>query len=294
MESAIQLLKEYWFKIRNKRTEKVSETILDDLKWFLDLNFVSEEAVDTVTAKLYDADELSQETGSERILQTEDECIEELKALPTEDDYPATYSYSSGSADGVGSVAAYEYDEADEYFDDEFLCERSFSAIRQSSELPPAPVSCSKRRGLPSFPQLKREEKAKEESYQAPQLQPQSLEDVISALGLTFQQQLLGLIDAKGYTDSQIYRKANLDRKLFSKIRCNKDYKPSKQTALSLAIALELNLDEATDLLGRAGLALSPSSLTDMIIKYCIIHRIYDIYDVNALLYEHDQQLLGC
>lgn len=119
------------------------------------------------------------------------------------------------------------------------------------------------------------------------------IDDLISALGQTFQQKLLALIDEKGYTDSQVYRKAHLDRKLFSKIRCNKDYKPSKMTALSLAVALELNLDEATDLLGRAGLALSPSDLTDMIVKYCIINRIYDIYEVNELLYEHDRQLLG-
>lgn len=291
------MLKDYWFKIRNKRTEKVSETVLDDLKWFLDLNYVSEEAAGGATAELYESVTLSQEAEPESIPWAADECIGELKVLPTEDDYPAVYSYSSGDVDSVGSAAAYEIDDADEAFEDiedEFLYERSFSTVQEPSELPQAPAGSGKGRGLPSFPQLKREEKAKGESLQAPQLQQQSLENVIAALGLTFQQQLLGLIDAKGYTDAQVYRKANLDRKLFSKIRCNKDYKPSKLTALSLAIALELNLDEATDLLGRAGLALSPSNLTDMIIKYCITHQIYDIYDVNALLYEHDQQLLGC
>ena len=288
------MLKEFWSKIRNKRTEAVPETILNDLKWFLDLNYVSGEAVDEATAELYDAVELSQETESEHILRTEDKRIAEPHVLPTEDEYTALYTYSSGSADDSGYGTAYDYSEPDEAVDDEFLFEKSISAIQETSELPQAPASSGDRRAFPSFPQLKREEKAKGGSAQAPQLHQQSLEDVISALGLTFQQQLLDLIDAKGYTDSQVYRKANLDRKLFSKIRCNKDYKPSRLTALSLAIALELNLDEATDLLGRAGLALSPSNLTDMIIKYCITHQIYDIYDVNALLYEYDQQLLGC
>ena len=160
--------------------------------------------------------------------------------------------------------------------------------------MPKATECNNKRRVLPSLPHLKGAEKRKEDKYQPSELQSQSLEAVISSLGQTFQQKLFGLIDKKGYTESQVYRKANLDRKLFSKIRCNEDYKPSKLTALSLAIALELNLDETTDLLGRAGLALSPSNLSDMIVKYCITHQMYDIYDVNALLYEYDQQLLGC
>lgn len=120
-----------------------------------------------------------------------------------------------------------------------------------------------------------------------------SIEDVFGGLGETFQEKLLKTIDEKGLTDAQVYTKANLDRRLFSKIRCNVNYKPSKSTALALAIALGLDLDETTDLLGRAGLALSPSSKADLIVKYCIMNRIYDILDVNALLYEYDQQLLG-
>ena len=120
------------------------------------------------------------------------------------------------------------------------------------------------------------------------------LQNMLSGIGLTFQQELLRQIDKRGYTDSQVYRKAGLDRKLFSKIRCNENYKPSKMTALALAVALELNLDETVDLLSRAGLALSPSSYADLIIKYCIMNGIYDIYQVNSMLYEYDQQLLGC
>ena len=117
---------------------------------------------------------------------------------------------------------------------------------------------------------------------------------VIRSLGKTFQEQLFTLIDEKGYSDTEVYKRANIDRKLFSKIRSNPDYKPSKATALALSIALRLNLDQTTDLLRRAGLALSPSSMGDLVVEYCILHSIYSIHDVNALLFKYDQQLLGC
>ena len=124
-------------------------------------------------------------------------------------------------------------------------------------------------------------------------LTQKDIADIFGGLGQTFQEKLLAEIDKRGLRDSEVYGKANIDRRLFSKIRSNKDYKPSKPTALALAIALGLNLDETTDLLQRAGLALSQSSKADLIVKYCILNGIYDIYDVNAILYEYDQPLLG-
>lgn len=150
-----------------------------------------------------------------------------------------------------------------------------------------APKALSRRRGIP-IPSIDIGYGRKQNE------ETDDLQRLVSNIGMTFQQVLLQIIDRKGFTDSQVYRRANLNRKLFSKIRCNENYKPSKLTAFALAIALELNLDEATDLLGRAGIALSPSDLTDLIVKYCLTHKIYDIYEVNALLYEYDQQLLGC
>ena len=126
-----------------------------------------------------------------------------------------------------------------------------------------------------------------------PANQPQSLSEMMAQLGENFQERLLGLIDERGLKDSEVYRKANIDRKLFSKIRCNPLYLPKKRTALALAIALRLDLDETEDLLSRAGHALSPGSRADLIVKYCIEHQIYDIFEVNALLFEYDQPLLG-
>lgn len=120
-----------------------------------------------------------------------------------------------------------------------------------------------------------------------------SLEEVISQLGETFSQCLFRLIDEKGKTDVEVYKKANLDRKLFSKIRSNEKYQPSKKTVLALAVALELNLDETKDFLGKAGLAFSPGSVSDLIVQYFIMNEMYDIYQINLSLFEHEQQTLG-
>ena len=123
--------------------------------------------------------------------------------------------------------------------------------------------------------------------------QPRSLQDVISQAGETFQESLLRMIDERGFSDSQVYKRANIDRRLFSKIRSNREYSPKRQTAVSLALALELNMDETRDFLGKAGIALSPSSKFDLIISYCIQNRIYDIIRINAILFDYGQPLLG-
>ncbi|MBR0374380.1 MAG: hypothetical protein IJH91_07640 [Mogibacterium sp.] len=130
-------------------------------------------------------------------------------------------------------------------------------------------------------------------SAQSPMMSGGGLDAIIDRAGETFTQSLLRQIDAKGYKDADIYKRADVDRRLFSKIRSNMDYQPRKQTALALALALKLNLDEAVDLISRAGYALSPSSVSDLIVQYCIEHGMYDLADVNALLYNYDQPALG-
>lgn len=120
-----------------------------------------------------------------------------------------------------------------------------------------------------------------------------TLEEVLEGAGKSFQQRLFELIDEKGMTDPAVYTKANIDRKLFSNIRCKKNYRPKKKTAVALAIALELDMPATQDLLARAGYTLSPSNLSDLIVSYFVENRKYDIMEINIAMEKYGQELLG-
>ncbi|NLA95330.1 MAG: macro domain-containing protein [Clostridiaceae bacterium] len=119
------------------------------------------------------------------------------------------------------------------------------------------------------------------------------LDEVIGQLDQPFSQLLLDLIDARGKSDVEVYKAANLDRRHFSKIRGNPGYRPGKRTVLALAIALELSLEETRELLARAGYALSPAVLFDVIVEYFIAIDRTDIFEINEVLFAYDQPLLG-
>lgn len=122
---------------------------------------------------------------------------------------------------------------------------------------------------------------------------PDDLGALLENLDAGFSETLLELIDRTGKKDSEIYKKANVDRKLFSKIRNNIDYKPSKATALAFAFALELDIDETKDFIGRAGFALSHSSKFDVIVEYFLVNRNYNVFELNEVLFAFDQPLIG-
>ena len=170
-----------------------------------------------------------------------------------------------------------------EYVDDEYVDERLCDCTRPSLEPPVwgfagAPSSC-----LPDD-----EEMSIARSFSTVELQKR-----VACLDESFASTVLRLIDERGFTDVQVYKRANMSRQLFAKIRKDDGYRPTKRTACALAIALELSYAESCDLLGRAGFALSHSSKFDVIVEYFLINGIYDIFKVNEALYAFDQPLLG-
>ena len=123
--------------------------------------------------------------------------------------------------------------------------------------------------------------------------QSQDLGELMEELGESFHEKLFKLIDASGMTDVDVYKRAGMDRKLFSKIRSNPAYHPRKATVLALAIALKLDIKEADDLLSRAEYAFSPGSKADLIVKFFIEHQVYDIDAVNYALDEYGLPILS-
>ena len=135
---------------------------------------------------------------------------------------------------------------------------------------------------------------APEACADAPAMPDVSLEEMLSRVGETFSHMLLRMIDERGWKDSDAYHRANIDRKLFSKIRNSPQYHPKKETALAFAVALELSPEEADALLAAAGYAMSRADRRDLIVRYYLSHREYDIHRINLKLFSFHEEPLGC
>lgn len=147
-------------------------------------------------------------------------------------------------------------------------------------------------------PFLRDEEQAAPPPAMAPQKSVEKkkgrrLEDLMKQMGETFSQMLLRLIDERNLTDAQVYHKANIDRRHFSKIRNNIDYAPNKKTVMAFAVALELSLDEAEDLLRAAGFSFANNSKFDIIIRFFLESGQYNVFEINEMLFAYGQPLLG-
>jgi O-acetyl-ADP-ribose deacetylase (regulator of RNase III)/transcriptional regulator with XRE-family HTH domain len=188
------------------------------------------------------------------------------------------------------------YASVEAYIDDHYIDETYIDKMYSSTYLSDNP-SIQRSRRMEEHDYFPIEEAISEtfskESLHYSKLEKKSLDDVIHHLDESFPQMLLRLIDERGLKDPQVYKKANVTKQTFSKIRNKSSYNPTKQTVLAFAVALELSLDEAKDLLLKAGYALSKSNRFDVIMSYFFETENYDIYVINEVLFEYDESLLG-
>ena len=257
----------------DKESFVLSDKVFSDVDSYIDENYASEQ--------------IKEEYGSEEVFKSLSgnrfERLLRNRRMAGRADKAAEivfYEEEDNLSESIEDENAEEEEQYEELCEDEVTVEEDVDEEFEDVECPEAtpPMAASMAMSVPSLSEDR---------------VGSSLNDRVSHVADTWQESLFHIIDEKGFTDTEVYKRANIDRKLFSKIRGNTAYQPKKITAVAFALALRLNLDETRDLLGRAGYALSPSSVFDLIIEYFIERGVYDSYTINLALFEHDQPLLG-
>lgn len=205
----------------------------------------------------------------------------------------SAYAFSDRLFQNIAAFIDQSYVDAKERLYGRSAREKQFSQQLRESAPSPSELERFNAPGMAQFSVREVEAVPQEEGTAEPSNFFSRLKDILGRRREGFSAALMDYIDQKQLKDSQVYKRANLDRKLFSKIRSNPNYHPSKNTALALAVALELNLDQTRDLLALAGWALSPSSRFDLIVQYFIQEGKYNIFEINEALFAFDEGMLG-
>lgn len=278
----------------SKESLKLSGGLADQVRSFVDDTYVQEREKAEYSFNVSRNFELVRERLGEPEAADEHPCTSECEELPADWDRVEDTLNLEFDWDEVPAILELDVGRHENEAQEKMVSTGALPRIDppQLNERRSRPV-CSSAPGMGAPKLAKASEPDWRKDTVIPLFDEKELQKMLQQADAGFSETLLKLIDKSGEKDSDIYKRANVDRKLFSKIRNNPQYKPSKPTAVAFAIALELDLEETRDFIGRAGYALSRSNKFDIIIEYFITHGRYDIYEINLMLFEFDQSLLG-
>lgn len=265
-----------WDMIGEKTYSYIDDALLNELQSFIDENYEPEveypccSQISDVTRMMKDADEEPRFKrfgffGKRKSVREEPE--KQALGSGTAARVPESDAFLGAPAADMSPEECFEADEAADYFNEPFL-----------GALPSEETVCLSGNAKMATPSSNEDGK--------------SLKEMLDEIDEPFSTTLLKIIDARGLVDADVYNRAGISRQHFSKIRSERDYRPTKRTALALAVAMELNLQDTQDLLGRAGFTLTHSSLSDVIVEFFIKRGDYDFQRIDETLYAHDQQPL--